>query len=155
MSIINITQGKVAIVDAEDFEQINQWRWFANRKGKLWYVGRWVTIEGKKYQVYMHRFITNAPKGKVVDHINGNGLDNRRSNLRICTHRENLRNRGATSKNEYGNKCIYWDKSRNQWSVRVNVGGKLAYLGRFKDLAKAILVRDNFLKEFHGEFFRV
>lgn len=105
MKTIELTQGKVVLIDACDFESLSQWKWYAKHcpdgrratKSSKYYAARTEIRKrgpkaGKKKEVYMHRFLMDAPKGKVVDHRNGDGLDNRRQNLRICTQKENLAN---------------------------------------------------------------
>ena len=105
MKRIPLTQGKFALVDDEDFEALSQFKWRAKHcpdgrrpeKSSKWYACRTEIRKrgpkaGKKKEVYMHRFLMDAPRGKVVDHLNGDGLDNRRANLRICTQKENLAN---------------------------------------------------------------
>lgn len=97
MKTLPLSQGKVAIVDDEDYEQAAQFKWSAtlnSRPGRKpkWYAHRKAYINGVRTTVYLHRFLTSCPDGFVVDHINGDSLDYRRSNLRICTQAENLRN---------------------------------------------------------------
>ena len=85
---IPLTQGLFAIVDAADFEQLNQYRWYTTTTSPtLHYVGR---KEQGGASIRMHREIMRPPKGMVVHHVNGNGLDNRRANLCVCTHAENM-----------------------------------------------------------------
>lgn len=85
MSSIPLTQGRVVLVDDEDYEWLSERKWHAHKSSTHWYAACW--IKGK--MIRMHRLITDAPDGLVVDHINGDTLDNRRCNLRICTTREN------------------------------------------------------------------
>lgn len=139
------------MVDDDVYELLSIHKWHYNANG---YAGRWVGGRKDKKYHYMHRMLMAYPTARV-DHINGDKLDNRRQNLRTATHRENLRNRGATKANKFGTKCIYWDGPRQKWAVRVNVEGKLAYLGRYAELEAAIQSRDSFLKKYHGEFFKV
>lgn len=91
---IQLTQGKVTLVDDEDYEWLSQWKWCAKdgRNGNF-YAFR----ASKNKSTYMHRLILDTPKGKVTDHINGNGLDNRRINLRICSYRENSHNKNRAN----------------------------------------------------------
>lgn len=96
---INLSKGKVALVDAEDYERVSSLRWHAKKKGKTWYAMRSVP-KGSRYEngepkykaCYMHRLIMGAPEGIEVDHENGDGLDNRRSNLRLATKSQNQQN---------------------------------------------------------------
>lgn len=93
---IRLAQGFSTLVDDEDYDWLNQWKWHAMvlREGNLIYASRAVRgADGKQHPLMMHRFILNPPKGVEVDHMNGNALDNRRSNIRLASRAENLRNR--------------------------------------------------------------
>jgi hypothetical protein len=108
---ISLSQGMFAIVDKDDFDYLNQWNWaVARRIGSPSYAIRGEWENGKQKTVRMHRLVMNAPNGTQVDHINGNGLDNRRKNLRFCTTKQNLRNRGKNSRNTSGYKGVSWAK---------------------------------------------
>lgn len=109
MSEIRLTTGEVVLVDDEDYVMMSQFVWRKMVSGKLTYAIRY---EGKT-AFLMHRAILGAEKGIVVDHRNGNGLDNRKSNLRSCTHQENMRNRQiyGTGSSQY--KGVYWDRNDN------------------------------------------
>lgn len=98
MREIPLTQGKVALIDDEDYEELSQYKWTAHHRAKnTWYAVRYVgkRVDGKRVGVHiqMHRVITNCPDGLVVDHINHNGLDNRKENLRTVTAAVNAGNR--------------------------------------------------------------
>lgn len=105
MKKIKLTQGKYAIVDDEDFEWLNQWKWCYCK-----YVIRDIILNKKNKRIYMHRLIMNTPEKMQTDHINGNKLDNRRNNLRICTQSQNNMNRKISKLNTSGYRGIYWDK---------------------------------------------
>ncbi len=95
---VPLTQGKFALIDDEDYKLVSlyNWRWLSTRnyaQTSIQQNGTWRTIQ-------MHRLILNAPKGVEVDHVNGNGLNNRRSNIRLCTRSENMRNRRGWKLNE-------------------------------------------------------
>lgn len=109
MKEIKLTQGKVALVSDEDFERVNQFKWCASnnpmyRKGdakaEKWYALRGTVVNGKQKTLYMHRFIMDAPKGKVVDHLDGNGLNNTRENLAVVEHYQNNRHIKFTKNGE-------------------------------------------------------
>ena len=94
---IILSNGMRALVSAEDYPVLSQFKWQASKsqqrwqKHPNWYACRFVTVsKGKREKRYMHREIAETPKGEVTDHINGNTLDNRRENLRNCTHKENF-----------------------------------------------------------------
>lgn len=145
MKEIALANGRgVAIVDDGDYERVAEHRWCLLVTGALRYAisGRW-----KAPDVYMHRLITDAPKGLVVDHVNHDGLDNQRANLRLCTHAQNLKHSrkrvGWTSR--YHGVCF--TKQQQKW--RVDCGG---YVGLFSDEISAALAYDVVAKKKHGEF---
>lgn len=146
-----LSQGKVALVDDEDYEWANQWNWCAEKKRNgRFYAGRFDRIT--KQQLVLHREILQAPKRMQVDHINGDGLDNRRSNLRLATHTENLRNRGMNSNNRSGYKGVSWHKQRGKWCAKIMVGRRGISLGLFFDPVEAALAYDEAARNYFGEF---
>lgn len=108
------------------------------------------TVIGRK--VKLHRLIMNAPDHLEVDHINGNRLDNRKTNLRLCTREQNQRNVGINSTNTSGYKGVSWCKPRNGWRVRIKIHGKEIQLGLFSDKIKAAIVYNEAAKKYFGEF---
>lgn len=131
-----LTQGKTTLVDVEDFEYLNQYKWYCSFSGKKYYVKRAIN---NKY-IYMHRQIMNPPVNMQIDHINGNSLDNRKNNLRICTNAQNTKNRKASKNNTSGYKRVHWDKHTNKWIAGITINRKTKYLGCFnvkEDAAKA------------------
>ncbi len=139
---ISLTQGQVALVDDEDYNYLNQWKWEArhSRSKSNYYAARKKYL-GKingKYRfvtVRMHRLLMNAPKNKQVDHINHNTLDNRKCNLRIVSPRQNMQNREVKSASRYPG--VYWERSHNRWRARIVIDGKPKHLGYFKDECEA------------------
>lgn len=90
--IINVGNGHCAIVDLEDLPRLSRTRWFTKKRRNIYYAYRCVMVNGVCKKIYMHReVIGDIPDKMEVDHINGNGLDNRKSNLRVCSHRQNIR----------------------------------------------------------------
>src|SRR4030066_2184242 len=114
MKEIKLTRGKVAIVDDEDYEWINQWKWHCNGQG---YAERHCDIPGKRTMIKMHRLILNTPNGMETDHINHNRLDNRKSNLRVRTRSQNAINTPIRSSNTSGKKGVDWKKNVGKWRV--------------------------------------
>jgi hypothetical protein len=136
MREIQLTKGKVAIVDDDMFEYLNQFKWCYS-KG---YAIRGIRVNGKAEKICMHRAIINTPVGMDTDHMNMNKLDNRRENLRICNRSENIRNTGLRSTNSSGYKGVTLHKARNKWRARIRVNGKKKSLGYFatkEEAAKA------------------
>lgn len=148
MKKIVLTQGKFALVDDVDFEWLNQWKWCCSGNGA---VHR--NIGGQKRQ-YMHRLIMNNPERQVIDHINGNRLDNQRNNLRSCSQQENTFNGKTRKNNRSGYKDIWWDMQRKKWFVQIMRDGKKYSIGRFIKLEEAIEARNRELYELHGDFSR-
>ena len=145
---IKMSTGKIVLVDDEDFEELNQYKWccmdgYAARKSSRKVPGRPVIV--------MHRVIMNAPKGMMVDHINHNKLDNRKENLRICTNSENQRNRGVPRNSTSGYKGVH--RERNGWRAQVHVGNATVYLGIHPTPELASQAYENKCKELFGDFY--
>jgi hypothetical protein len=139
-----------AIIDEQDFDRINQYRWNScyMRGTKTPYA----TSSHFGKTVYMHRLVMNAESGQTVDHIDGNGLNNSRENLRFVTPSQNLLNALKRSDNTSGHKGISWCPDREKYQVYINVDRKRKSLGRYRTLEEAIYVRDQAAKEHYGEF---
>jgi hypothetical protein len=148
MKEIKLTRGKVALVDDEDFEYLNQWKWFFN-KG---YAGRHTGPRHRRKLVLMHRDILCVPDGLVTDHINHDGLDNRRSNLRSCTRAQNYANSDIHSNNTSGAKGVRLRKDTKKWSAIIKHNQKVIYLGCFKNLDEAARAYKDKAREIYGEF---
>jgi hypothetical protein len=147
MKVIELNKGHVAIVDDEDFEKIAQYHWTYVGKG---YAHR--NANGKS--VYMHRVVMNTPDGFDTDHINGNRLDNRKCNLRIVTHKQNLRNTAVTKRNKLGVKGVWFWKKRNKYVADIGHEGKTIHLGTFKTPEEAKTARNEAVLKYHGDFAR-
>ena len=129
---INLTKGKVAIVDDDDYNEMNKYKWHAIKGRYTYYAYRdvWHPIEKRKERISMHRQILDILKftgNNYTDHVNHNGLDNRKSNLRICTNSENSLNRRDRKRSG----SIWWDKERKKWSAQICVNYKKITIGRF------------------------
>jgi len=153
VKIISLTQGKVALVDDEDYEELNKNKWCAwkNSDGTF-YAVRGVRKNKKMIIFRMHREIMNAKHGEEVDHINHDGLDNRRCNLRICTHSQNLRNCKQHKNNTSGLRGVSWDIRANKWRGHICKNNKTIYLGLFSDKIEAGHMVDQYAMELFGEF---
>lgn len=155
MRTIELTQGKVALVDDEDFDQVSAFRWSArkNRNSDTYYAVRTDRTSGKR-TVLMHRFLLHAQNSVEVDHINGNGLDCRRVNLRLATHSENQRNAARRSDNTSGFKGVTWNKQISKWRAYIKVDGDQVHLGYFTSKAAARNAYDEAAIRHFGEFAR-
>lgn len=152
MKRIALTQGKFASVDNSDFEELSKFKWYASKAHKTYYANRAKGSKGKQVRIAMHRQILSAPKGSFVDHCNHNGLDNRRSNIRLCTHADNMRNRERNRDNRSGFKGVTWDSHHKKWRANIQVNGKDFYLGYFFCIVKAAKAYDYIAKRYFGEF---
>lgn len=154
MKEIPLTQNKVALVDDEDFESLSAYIWHAHKapKSPTYYAAR---NDGSGF-FYMHREIMNAAPGVKVDHKNGNGLDNQKSNLRFCTHHQNMMNRAAhsTANKTSRFKGVYRIKSRPGWFAAIKFNRKTVNLGYFKTEEDAARSYDAKARELFGEFAR-
>jgi hypothetical protein len=145
--------GMVALVDDEEFERVNKYKWRLDINGKNKYALSNIYINNKKTTIRLHRFIFNLNKNiKCIDHINHNGLDCRKINLRVCSYSQNQGNRmptiGCTSKF----KGVYWDKSRNKWLCEITPNKKKKHIGRFENEIDAAKAYDEKAREVYGEF---
>lgn len=147
MKEIQLSQGKVALVDDEDYERLMQWKWYTVKHRASFYAHS--TLEKLK----MHRIVMNAPKGVLVDHIDGNGLNNQKKNLRLCTNSQNLINRGLPSNNTIGYKGVSSNGNTGRfWKAEIKKDDKKIYIGNYKTPEEAAKAYDRKAIELFGEF---
>jgi hypothetical protein len=149
---IPLTQGRYAKIDPDDYIWLSQFRWHCKSNMKTIYAVRTVKIAGKSKRIFMHRLIADTPANLVCDHINHDGLDNRRANLRNCTIRQNNTNSRAarTSTSKY--KGVSWNRRRGKWVAYIKKDGRQRFLGSFTDQAQAAKSYYDAAKELHGRF---
>lgn len=154
---IELTQGQVAKVSIEDFDELSKFKWQArwDRVLKNFYAIRGVRINGKMFNISMHRSIMGNPVGFEVDHIHGDTLDNRRSELRLATTSQNQMNSKIREDNSSGYKGVGWNARMCKWRSRINVDGKRKYLGSFSDPKMAYAAYCEAAAEHYGEFRRL
>lgn len=151
MKKIPLTKGQEAIVDDADYPRLSGRSWCLTNG----YPSRRKTVSTNRSKIeYLHREIMQPPEGLVVDHINGDKLDNRRSNLRICTQAQNMVNwdnrRGSSAY-----RGVSWDGVRNCWKAQIQVNGKNSFIGRYKTESAAASAYNEKAKELFGEFARL
>lgn len=165
MKTIKLTRGYEAIVDDEDFERVSALNWcvLGNKRSKSVYAYKKVWQKDSKSEISlrMHNFILgDIEKGKEVDHINGNTLDNRKSNLRAVSHMENLWNAKLRKDNKHGKRGIYSvagasGKTKKRWYSQIAHKGKVYYLGIYTTKEEAGRAYENKAKELRGDFLRI
>lgn len=143
MKKIPLTQGKFAIVDDVDYERLSKFKWYchcgyARRMG-----------DGKA--IHMHREILSPPDGFIIDHANGNRLDNRRENIRICTFAQNTQNAERRSDNSSGYKGVSWHTNK-KWRTQIIVNGKVTHVGMFSNIIDAARAYNEAAIKYYGEF---
>lgn len=151
---IPLSRGRVAIVDDADFGWLNQWKWFVSGSdASNWYAARKTVVNGKRVNLRMHRVILDAPAGTEVDHVSRDTLDNRRANLRLCTHAQNCQNRrriaGSHSSVFHG---VSWHKTNRKWVAQIQINGRRKNLGYYLSEAEAALAYNEVAQKHYGEF---
>lgn len=147
--------GKFALVDNEDYEKVNQYKWHLNTWGypivheHIKGSGR---INAKQRTIWMHRVIMNAPDNMQVDHVNNNTLDNRKLNLRICTRQQNQFNLSRPKNNTSGYKGVYWLKINKRWMASISINDKQKHLGCFSTKEEAAIEYNKAAKKHRGEY---
>lgn len=149
MKEIPLTYGFAATVDDVDYESVCGFAWRTLRREHTNYAVRSVRINGAKVSVYMHRLILDAPRHLFVDHRNGNGLDNRRENIRPCTRQQNAWNKRGKGRRLKG---AYFSVRRGVFDSVITANGKRYPLGAFETEIEAALAYDTAAKQFFGEF---
>lgn len=155
MKNVELTQGYVAVVDDSDYERVSKHKWHALITCNLVYAARNVTVHGKRKKSLMHRELSCCPNECVVDHINGNTLDNRTENLRLASFRENAANRSKINKSATSiYRGVYYDTARRRWRSQIKTSGKNKFLGHFTSEIDAAKAYDNAARTEYGDFAR-
>lgn len=149
MKEIQLTQGQIALVDDEDFDSLNQYKWYAMKDGNTFYAARNIEVDGKRTIVRMHYSIMN---GKGIDHIDGNGCNNLHSNLRLCTHNQNMMNKRKQKNTTSIYKGVCFHKRADKWVAHIMITRTLIYLGLFASEIDAAKAYNTKAIELFGEF---
>jgi len=141
---------KYTLVDDMDYEELNKYYWYASYGKKLRYVKRHVKNTSEKWtSEFMHRHIMNTPNCMKTDHINGDGFDNRRINLRICTHSDNLQNQ-HTKRGTSQYQGVGWFTRKNKWHAYIQRNNKLIHLGYFRSEKMAAIAYNIAALRYYG-----
>jgi hypothetical protein len=146
--LIPLTQGKFAIVDAEDYDRLSKYKWCAAKDGETFYAQR----GSNGTTILMHREIMHAPKGMICDHIDHNGLYNRKSNLRLCTNAQNQYNKRPKKDCASRYKGVILRRDCKRWRAQIGYNRKRIHLGDFDDQMEAAMAYDDKAVELFGEF---
>ncbi len=151
---IELTQGKVAIIDEEDWFKIRGFNWHMNheRAGRMYAHAMFNWNRNKHQSFKLHRILLSVNTNQIIDHINRQTLDNRKSNLRICSRNQNQHNHGVSKKNKSGFIGVYYNKKDHKWFAQIRNNNKLIYIGYFTNPIEAARARDKKAIELHGEF---
>lgn len=152
--VIELTQNQVTTIDDKDESLVSGYKWYADFDKKLgkYYAKTTIRVNGKRVSLRLHRLIKDAQVGEVVDHINGDTLDNRSSNLRKCTQSDNVKNRSINKNSGSGYKGVVWHSQAKKWQSRISFKKKYLSLGLFEDKKQAALAYNEAAKTYYGEF---
>lgn len=147
MKQIPLTQGKCAIIDDSDFDIVSAHKWYAIWDGWNWYAGR----KHNKRQQRLHNFLMQPPAGVIIDHRDGNGLNNQRQNLKISTYSHNVHRMRKKIAHTSKYKGVSWQKRCAKWIAQIHGKGQVVYLGLYEVEEEAAKAYDSAAERFFGE----
>jgi len=149
--IYNKVHGKFEVlIDDEDLNIFNEYCWFIKKDSQNFYC---MNVKGEEKTLYLHRIIMGITDTTLcIDHIDGNGLNNQKNNLRVCSNKENLRNRKIGKNNKSGFKGVCWRKCLKKWRACIKVNMKSKYLGHFDNILDAASAYNKAATMYFGEF---
>jgi len=147
MKIIKTKSGYEILIDDDDYRLVSQYKWHVYKDRNIYYA----TSKSNGARIKMHRLILNAQPGEIVDHIDGNGLNNQKSNLRICTVQENIRNMKAIlGKSKY--KGVSFKKNMKKWQANIGFNYKMLFIGYFQTQEQAAAAYDEVARALFGDY---
>ncbi len=149
---VPLTQGKFALIDDEDFDLVNSFKWYACKYKNTFYALTNVKLGNKQTTISMHRFILNSKPNEHTDHKNHNTLDNQKHNIRKCTNSQNHMNRKSHRESSSKFKGVCWHKIHKRWIAQIRLRGKLIFLGYSKNEIEAAGAYDKKAKELFRGF---
>lgn len=154
IKFIELTRNQYALVDEQDYQSVSANKWAFTSWGYAARNGPRQAGTSKQEKIYMHRLLICAPKGMEVDHINGDKIDNRRNNLRICNRDQNAKNSGLSKKNKSGHIGVVFEKQGGyeRWAAFISIDNKLCRIGSFLNKQEAIEARIKAEKKHYGEY---
>jgi hypothetical protein len=161
IAYIPTSSGHEAVMDASSLHLVSMYNWYAltshRSDGSLRtvYLKTNVKCDGKLKTIYLHRLISGAPDGMDIDHIDGDGLNNRASNLRVTTHSQNMQNQRLGIRNTSGVKGVSWNKNARRWVARIKFNGKNKYIGLYDTLDLGRIAYADASRQLYGEYSRL
>lgn len=154
MITLTLSNGMPTTIGDEDLALVLPYRWHADVREGLTYAVAVVRVASRKRKIYMHRLITGGPRDVRIDHIDGNGLNNVRTNLRPSTNTENARNTRLARNNTSGFKGVYWYRRDGCWRAQIMVDRRCLHLGYFATAEQAAEAYDAAAVRYFGAFAR-
>lgn len=153
---LQLSKGQTTIIDKKTYWMVKPYKWYTSPTHKGYYASSVIyTREAGRKKIYLHSHLLRIDSASQVDHINGNKLDNRLSNLRVCNTTQNSQNKTKTVKNTSGYKGVSWNDDKKKWNASIRVNGKTICLGNFGSKSAAARAYDTAARKYFGEFARL